>query len=70
LFRAPEGVFARRYGVTRREKADPAFPGAQIYARQVLKIPVWAMAEDERVMRAYVDGFRKIADHVRKWGTL
>ncbi|RKE05466.1 dTDP-4-amino-4,6-dideoxygalactose transaminase [Catellatospora citrea] len=70
LFSAPEKVLGRRR-VTGRPASTPSnLPVARAYAAEIIKIPVWAFAQDEAVVQAYVVGIRKVADHVARWGSL
>jgi perosamine synthetase len=70
LFRDPQSVLGKRYAFGRPLRRDVSFPVARRYANEVIKIPIWALVQDEHVMRAYVDGFRKVADHLVRWGSL
>jgi perosamine synthetase len=67
LFADPGRVLQRRATST-PGGPEQSFPGAAEYASRVLKLPVWGRRDDRWVIDAYIEGLRKVADHVASQG--
>lgn len=45
--------------------APGAFPRAEEFHRNTLKLPVWHQEEDMPLIDSYIEAFRKVTDHYR-----
>lgn len=70
LFTTPQSVLGKRYPFRENIAINVEIPNARIYAREVFKVPIWARAEDTEIVDAYIEGFRKVSDHVVRHGRL
>lgn len=62
LFLNPHNVLPRLYNQPLAQQGP--YPIAREFYSTFMKLPVWAYEGDQKVVQAYVDGFRKVAEHL------
>jgi len=68
LFNTPNEVFPGLYSEPLAKQNG--FPVAEKFFETFIKLPIWARAEDESVVSAYVEGFNKVASYLQDNKTL
>ena len=64
LFCSPSKAIPRLY--KNKVYDTRSFANAEQFYQKAIKIPVWAFSEDEVVVRAYIQGFKKVVEAVER----
>jgi dTDP-4-amino-4,6-dideoxygalactose transaminase len=62
LFRMPQKALPRLYKPL--TIPDEAFPNSDAFYNTAIKFPVWALPEDEPIVKAYIKGIIKVAEQI------
>ena len=64
LFQEPSVLFPQFYETSDCFNTNETFPNAQKFYESIIKLPIWTQPEHRSLVRSYIEGLRKVLDHV------
>jgi dTDP-4-amino-4,6-dideoxygalactose transaminase len=62
LFNCLDEVMPRLYEKQKKKPMDCSFPQAEKFYRNAIKLPVWAFADEQKIVETYIEGIKCVCD--------